>query len=141
VQCLPPQRCASHRLLVQKQNERLPSAELTKKSGEDSILKVTYAVFLFHWPEIVLVMCIAAYWAAGYYATFIWMAYYTSDLMPGGGMEHHHPWIINITMMIVLVTCLPVGGIIGDIVTTRCRSSPPPSLILPCLIPSCASLS
>jgi hypothetical protein len=93
------------------------------KSSENSIVNVTYAVFLFHWPEILLVMGIAAYWAAGYYATFIWMAYYTSDLMPGGGMEHH-PWIINITMMIVLVTCLPVGGIIGDLMMARWRFPP-----------------
>jgi hypothetical protein len=86
-------------------------------SGKSAVT-ATYQVLLYHWPEIILVMCVAAYWAAGYYATFIWMAYYTSDLMPGGGMEHH-PWIINIAMLSVLVACLPVGGAIGDVMMAR----------------------
>lgn len=67
---------------------------------------------------MIFVMCIAAYWTAGYYATFMWMAYYTTQLMPGGAMEHH-PWIINITMLIVLVALLPVGGILGDIMMSK----------------------
>lgn len=81
-----------------------------------SAVKATYNVILHHWPEIILVMFVAAYWSAGYYACFIWMAYYTSNLMPGGGLEHH-PWIVNITMLIVLVVLLPFGGIVGDIMT------------------------
>ena len=89
------------------------SKDEEEKTHARSALTATYNVMLLHWPEILMVMCVAAYWSAGYYATFIWMVYYTSDLMPGGGMEHH-PWVINIAMLIVLVTCLPVGGIIGD---------------------------
>jgi hypothetical protein len=122
----------------------VPTVPTGQRQGAfaSSALEATSTVVRYHWPEILFVMCVAAYWAAGYYATFIWMAYYTSDLMPGGGMEHH-PWVINIAMLIVLVSCLPVGGIIGDLMMARarcvhpsCTSFRPTSITLPPPLPS-----
>jgi hypothetical protein len=112
--------------------------DTNQQTFASSALEATSTVVRYHWPEILFVMCVAAYWAAGYYATFIWMAYYTSDLMPGGGMEHH-PWVVNIAMLVVLVASLPFGGMIGDLMMKRAGwgyvaaallSSPPMSCVV-----------
>lgn len=99
-----------------------PSHPPPSQSKAYSALLSTYHVILYHWPEIILVIFVASYWSSAYYATFIWMAYYTSDLMPGGGLEHH-PWIVNIVMLVVLVLLLPFGGMIGDVLAAKWKAN------------------
>lgn len=95
---------------------------ITTQPGPTSAVQQIYYVIIHHWPEIILVMFIAAYWSASYYACFIWMVYYTSNLMPSGGLEHH-PWVVNITMLTVLVILLPFGGFLGDIMAHKWKSN------------------
>jgi hypothetical protein len=101
-------------------NDSSPSQTPPPNKAYSALLS-TYHVLLYHWPEIILVIFVASYWSSAYYATFIWMAYYTSDLMPGGGLPHH-PWIVNISMLVVLVILLPFGGMVGDVMAAKWKS-------------------
>mmetsp|Transcript_12103 Transcript_12103/g.19700 ORF Transcript_12103/g.19700 Transcript_12103/m.19700 type:complete len:533 (+) Transcript_12103:82-1680(+) len=74
---------------------------------------VVWDVLRFHWPEIMSVGLIVAFWANGFYTAFIWMAYYTSQLMRDGEYVPH-PWLINTMMMGVFVVMMPSAGLLAD---------------------------
>lgn len=70
----------------------------------------------FHWPEILSVGLIVSFWATGFYTAFIWMAYYTSQLMDDseGGGRVPHAWLVNSVMLGVFVALLPCMGLVAD---------------------------
>lgn len=75
---------------------------------EESIL----AVFSRKRFDIILYMFAAAFWTSGYNICFVWMGYYTSNLIPGEPVQHS--WILNILSTVLLVILLPISGMIGD---------------------------
>jgi MFS transporter, MHS family, proline/betaine transporter len=80
-----------------------------------SFLGSVKTVITTQWREMVLTMLVSSFWCAGYYASFIWMVYYTSDLMIGGGVTSFDPWIVNLFMISLLVLLLPLGGYVSDV--------------------------
>jgi MFS transporter, MHS family, proline/betaine transporter len=76
----------------------------------------TLQVFTTHWPEIIYVIGITAFWCTGYYSCFIWMSYYMSQLLASGVVTHS--WVISIGMISGLVLALPMGGILGDAIAS-----------------------
>jgi hypothetical protein len=76
----------------------------------------TWDALFLYWPEIISVALIVAFWATGFYTCFIWMAYYTSELMGGGGKDDSvpHAWLINTVMMSLFVGIIPCAGLVAD---------------------------
>jgi hypothetical protein len=70
------------------------------------------AAIKFHWPEIISVSFIVAFWATCFYTSFVWMAYYTSQLI--GDEAVPYAWMINTIMMGVFVFMMPCVGILAD---------------------------
>jgi MHS family proline/betaine transporter-like MFS transporter len=87
------------------------NAEMTVMSNK-SVFNNIQQVFMIHWPEMIFVIFVAAFWATGYYTCFVWMGYYTSNLI--GGTPVQHAWVINMGMILLLIILLPLGGAIGD---------------------------
>jgi MHS family proline/betaine transporter-like MFS transporter len=73
---------------------------------------IIWDVVKFHWPEIISVALIVSFWATGFYTCFVWMAYYTSELMTGEAVPH--AWLLNTVMMGVFVAVMPCTGLLAD---------------------------
>lgn len=67
---------------------------------------------------MICVGLIVSFWAAGFYTSFIWMAYYTTELMAGEAVPR--AWLINTAMMSVFVAMLPIAGLFADFVCHFC---------------------
>lgn len=79
--------------------------------------------FVFHWPEIISVGLVVSFWATGFYTSFIWMAYYTSQLM-ADGESVPHAWLINTVMLGVFVIMLPCMGAVADRYSHKLQQCP-----------------
>ena len=66
----------------------------------------------FHWPEIISTGVIVSFWATGFYTSFIWMAYYVTDLSDETPVSHG--WLLNTLMLSLFVFQLPASGVIAD---------------------------
>ena len=77
-----------------------------------SSTEIVWKSLKHHWPEIICVSFIVSFWATGFYTCFIWMAYYTTDLMSTGAVPH--AWLINTTMMGIFVFMIPCAGYAAD---------------------------
>ena len=118
------------RSFLKESKEFVENQTKAQQQPQRSALKTTVTVWdalHFHWPEIISVALIVAFWATGFYTSFIWMAYYTSELMlmtntrNGDSIEEGievvpHAWLINTVMLGVFVVLIPCAGLVADTV-------------------------
>ena len=81
-------------------------------AGEDH--SFSCSGLLSQWRELLLISAVVAMWAVGYYTCFVWLVYFNSVLMYGGEQVVENAWWINLGMTMVLICLFPIGGALGD---------------------------
>lgn len=77
------------------------------------------------WRELLLVSAVVALWVVGYYTCFVWLVYFNTSLMYGGDLVVANAWWINLGMTLVLIFLFPIGGTMGDMMTSWYGDSNP----------------